>query len=311
MADKAQELKDALGAVYTPGKPIADPALFSGRDQLLADLRAGLPDTGLHVVLYGERGVGKSSLWRILLHDRKVQVHTASASDDFVSIFLRVLEQLGEQFTEAERERLSEVSSSIGKDGVASIGSKVGEEITEKPIAERTLDLNLVLDRLARSAESLDAVVIDEFQNISRHAVQSQIIEVVKGFSDHGVNIKIFLVGVADSDDELIQTPDYPQYKGRNFVAKRVPRMSDDEVREILNRREERYRVRFEDEVRVLIVHIASGYPVTAHQLALAASREWVNRSFEPSALLTASLTGDPSRRPCPRCGIRSADISW
>src|SRR4051794_31860396 len=86
------ELQEALASVYTPGSPIQDPALFSGRDLLLSDLRAELPVTGVHFVLYGERGVGKTSLWHVLLHDRKVQQHSASASDDFVSIFLRVLE---------------------------------------------------------------------------------------------------------------------------------------------------------------------------------------------------------------------------
>jgi Holliday junction resolvasome RuvABC ATP-dependent DNA helicase subunit len=246
---------------------------------LLADLRAELPVAGVHLVLYGERGVGKSSLWNVLLTDRKVEQHSASSSDDLVSIFLRALEALGEQFTVEERTRLSEVSSSIGKEGVASVGSKLSEEATEKPIEERRLDLNFVLDRIAARSKSLDAVVIDEFQNLSKQAVQTQIIEVVKGFADRGLNLKILLVGVADTDDELVPAPEYAQYKGRHFVARRVPRMSDEEVRDILDRREERFHVHFDDHVQDGIVRIARGYPATAHRLALASAQAWVRRA--------------------------------
>ena len=195
-------------------------------------------------VLYGERGVGKTSLWEILLHGQRIQQHSASASDDFVSIFLRVLEELKEQFTDDERTRMAEVTGSIGKEGVASVGGKSGEEATEKPVAERKLDLNFVLDRVARRANSLDAVVIDEFQNLSKHAIQTQIIEVVKGFADRKVDVKIFLVGVADSDDELIPSQDYAQDKGRHFFIRRVPRMSDSELHDILDVRERLFRSR-------------------------------------------------------------------
>ena len=273
------ELQKALALVYTPGTPIEDPDLFSGREELLDDLRAELPVAGVHLVLYGERGVGKSSLWNVLLTDRKVEQHSASSSDDFVSIFLRALEALGEQFTVEQRSRLADLSSSIGKEGVASVGSKISEEATERPIAERKLDLNFVLDRIAARSKSLDAIVIDEFQNVSTQAVQTQIIEVVKGFADRGLNIKILLVGVADSDDELIPAREYAQYKGRHFIARRVPRMTDGEVRDIIDRREQRFRAGFDEQVKAAIARISGGYPATAHRLALASAQAWVRRA--------------------------------
>jgi hypothetical protein len=49
---------------------------------------------------------------------------------------------------------------------------------------------------------------------------------VVKGFAERKVDVKIFLLGVADSDDELIPSKEYPQYKGRHFFVRRVTRMS-------------------------------------------------------------------------------------
>ncbi len=83
-----------------------------------------------------------------------------------------------------------------------------------------------MLERVARRADELDAIVIDEFQNTRNPDVQTQIIEVVKGFSDHDVDVRIVIAGVADSDDGLLTSREYQQYKGRHFFAHRVPRMS-------------------------------------------------------------------------------------
>jgi hypothetical protein len=274
------ELQKALATIYTPANPIDDPKLFSGRSELLAELRSDLTVVGSHLVLYGERGVGKTSLWSVLLCDRKVARHSASELDDFVSIFLRVLEGLGEEFTENERKQLAEVSSSIGLEKVASASSTLSTEAVEKPVAQRSLDLNFVLDRVARRAGDLDAIVIDEFQNIRMADVQTQIIEVVKGFTDRNVRVTIVMVGVADSDDELLSSREYEQYKGRHFFARRVPRMPEDELRDILERRERTYEVKFDEDVKTAIVSIASGYPGTAHRLALLAAQAWATRAF-------------------------------
>ncbi len=66
-----------------------------------------------------------TALWQVLLHGKNVARHSASELDEFVSIFFRVLEQLGEEFTADHRKRLAEVSSSFGADKVASVGGKL------------------------------------------------------------------------------------------------------------------------------------------------------------------------------------------
>jgi hypothetical protein len=274
------EFQKSLAAIFTPAAPIEDPELFSGRLELLDELRLELAVSGTNFVLFGERGVGKTSFWKVLLHDRRVQHHTASASDDFVSIFLRVLNALGRDFTESERTRMSEITASIGPDKVASVGSKSAAGTTETPVAKRSLDLNLVLDRAAESVRDLDAIVIDEFQNIESENVQTQIIEVVKGFADKGVDVKIVIVGVADSGDQLLASREYAQYKTRHFLVRRIPRMSEEEIRDILDRRETRFRVRFDPDVKAGVVRVACGYPSVAHRLALAAARAWAVRAL-------------------------------
>ena len=53
-------MSTTLGMVYTPDGPILDPSLLSGRDWLLSRCERLLGSRGATLVLYGERGVGKT-----------------------------------------------------------------------------------------------------------------------------------------------------------------------------------------------------------------------------------------------------------
>jgi hypothetical protein len=116
------KLRGTLAEIYTPGFPIEDPRLFSGRVGLLEELKKELVVRGTHFVLYGERGIGKTSLWQVLLHGKRVKRHAASATDDFVSIFRRVLEEIGEDFTPVSRSDTSATSLSAGSKDVLGVG---------------------------------------------------------------------------------------------------------------------------------------------------------------------------------------------
>ena len=55
-----------LGEVFTPAAPIQDADLFSGRKGLLVRIAHAVNQRGMHCILFGERGVGKTSLANIL-----------------------------------------------------------------------------------------------------------------------------------------------------------------------------------------------------------------------------------------------------
>lgn len=55
-----------MASAFQPRSPISDLSLFAGRwDQIVAIVDA-IAQTGLHVVLFGERGIGKTSLANIV-----------------------------------------------------------------------------------------------------------------------------------------------------------------------------------------------------------------------------------------------------
>lgn len=102
----------------------------------------------------------------------------------------------------------------------------------------------------------------------------------MKDLSDEKIPITLVLVGIADSDTDLLTSPEYPQYKGRHFLAFRIPRMSRTELADIVNKREQLFHIKFAAEETQKISEIAAGYPQYAHTLALYASTNWLVENF-------------------------------
>jgi Cdc6-like AAA superfamily ATPase len=79
---------------FTPGSPINRKDLFSGRQDQIARIAEAVPQPGRHPIVYGQRGVGKTSLANIVLDTIRGVVATrvsCDGSDNFKSIWNRVL----------------------------------------------------------------------------------------------------------------------------------------------------------------------------------------------------------------------------
>ncbi len=59
-------LNAEIAKVFTPSAPVDDAALFAGRTTQLLKVVNAISQRGQHVVIFGERGVGKTSLSNIL-----------------------------------------------------------------------------------------------------------------------------------------------------------------------------------------------------------------------------------------------------
>jgi MoxR-like ATPase len=88
--------------VFTPGAPINDRELFAGRIEQIRQILSAVSQRGYHAILFGERGVGKTSLSNVLaelLRDTGVTGHLLSrvncdASDDYSSLWRKVLRDI-------------------------------------------------------------------------------------------------------------------------------------------------------------------------------------------------------------------------
>ena len=89
----------AIRAAFTPSQPITELSRLVGRENLLTDMIRAVEDRRMHVVLYGERGMGKTSLlysFNELARQAKYHVIYLSCSNDadFAATFRSVAETI-------------------------------------------------------------------------------------------------------------------------------------------------------------------------------------------------------------------------
>ena len=233
-----------VSQVFSPGAPIDESDLFAGRVEQLGDLINAVNQRGQHAIIFGERGVGKTSL-----------------ANTF-TMFMH-------------RPAASAIARRINCDGVASFQSlwrKVFDELQMDVSIGRDTgpdDIRRLLASL--SAASRPIIVLDEFDRLAPGRTAGLIADTVKSLSDHSVNTTIILVGVADSVAELLRGH---ASVGRALVEIPMPRMSDEEIEEILDKRSQRLSMTMTDQVRGQIVRYSQGLPHYTHLIGLNAFQE-------------------------------------
>src|SRR5918999_2282693 len=84
---------------FRPAAPIDRRALFSGRTDEIAELYSVVSQPGQHAVVYGERGVGKTSLAVVVAEllrgsGNLVARATCDSSDDYSSVWRKALSEI-------------------------------------------------------------------------------------------------------------------------------------------------------------------------------------------------------------------------
>ena len=103
-------VKSGVREVFTPHRPVQQIELFFGRQETVRKMIEHLNTPGQHALLYGDRGVGKSSLGNIttkLLIKEILQVElfekSCSSQDNYLSIFRRPLEKVGVEINQSSK----------------------------------------------------------------------------------------------------------------------------------------------------------------------------------------------------------------
>jgi Cdc6-like AAA superfamily ATPase len=268
-----QERLRLVGEVFRPAAPIDRRSLFSGRSEQISELFAIVGQPGQHAVIYGERGVGKTSLAAVtteMLHSANMLVAraTCDVSDGFDTVWRKALDEI----------EFHSVTEGVG---FAPLSTEVTNTASALLQENRVTpnDVRRVLERVARRRELV--VFIDEFDRLQDQQARALFADTIKTLSDRVVHVTIVLIGVADSVRELIHEHGSVE---RALVQVHMPRMTRDELAEIATRGIERARMAIRPDAVRKIVTLSQGLPhytqllsQLSAQIALAQSRPTVS----------------------------------
>ena len=249
---------DRLAKAFTPNRPIDLPDLLSGRIDLLYRLQDDILTPGMHVLIYGDRGVGKTSLAKVLgvvaqepnePHGRRTIVVSCDSNDTFGSIWRKVLQEV----------LLYERQMGFEQYAQRSI---VGRWDPDMPI-ESPNDVRLLIGGLPNPT----VVIIDEFDRVPQDNDARQLLtDTIKLFSDTNTHSSIVLVGVGQSIEELVTAH---QSISRNLDYVAVYPMAPQELAQIVQKGFEISNMQLEPGLDFIIAQLSQGYPHYTHLLAL------------------------------------------
>jgi len=218
------------GKIFTPATPIISKELFSGRNDQIIMIIDAINTPGQHPIIYGERGVGKTSLANVISdilasqgeHVISIRINCDN-TDDFSSIWEKVLGEITSTTT-------------LNKPGFVSNIHQETESFTNDILRDDKgkiiITPNLVRKKLSIIGEGRVLIcILDEFDRIENDEAKQLISDTIKSLSDFSSPVTLFLVGVAESIGDLVSKHESIE---RSLVQVRMPRMSIQEVRDII-----------------------------------------------------------------------------
>jgi Cdc6-like AAA superfamily ATPase len=261
-ADPFALVRSRLRNAYTPAQPVTDRRMFAGRTKLMTTLIRLIEDQRLHTVIYGERGIGKTSLLQVLARAAEearylVVYVTCGARSEFDETFRSIASRIPLMYHAAYGP-----TSEEGERGETLAGLLGTESISVRTAA----------DALAKIEGTRVLVILDVFDRAESDDFRRSIAELLKSLSDQSVRVQFLIAGVAANLTELVANVPSIQ---RNVHALRLPKMDPTEIRTIVKNGETVSELRFEEAAIHAIIARCMGFPYLAtllsHRSALAA----------------------------------------
>lgn len=259
------EFGNKLGEILSASKPIHSIEHLKGRDKELDTIKKSLYAPGRQIFIYGDRGVGKSSLGQTAAYlyqssEASPIFVSGSPDDSFNTVIANIVSQAIRQ---PRTENIKKTKSTFFRIGGITLGE--GAETSRVDIAAsiRSIgDAVALLEQIAEGRPGNTAIVIDEFDAIGNDSERNKFAALLKQMGDRSVNLKFIFTGIGKSLDELLGAH---QSSYRQLEAVELPRLGWEARREIVQVAAETFGLELDDNVNWRIAMVSDGFPYYIH----------------------------------------------
>lgn len=257
-----------MRGAFTPAQPISDIEMFAGRrDELLSMIRA-IEDHRFHVVVYGDRGIGKTSMLHIISYLAQkagylVRYFSCSEGSDFSSVFRTIAQDIPIIYHGD-----TDPTSELAENGGSLADLMPPGDLTASQVSEL----------FAKITGTRVLIMLDEFDRADSAQFRRWTAELIKNLSDRSTRVQLVIAGVAANLSELIEH--IPSVR-RNIFGLPVPNMRENEINDILEIGAKHSGIDYGADARARIALFANGSPYLANLLGQHAGLAAIDRGAD------------------------------
>lgn len=243
-----------INELFNPSAPVQETELFAGRRAQMDKILDSVFQVGQHIVVYGDRGVGKTSLLNIVRNkifgasssNKIFLVTQCLENDDYINIWERTLKN--HRWSNGDY-AIDDIDSAANPDSIYDILERFNAN--EGPI-----------------------IIFDEFDRITDKETKVKVAETIKLLSDRASHSTIIVAGVSRTIRDLISEHESIRRALRQIE---MPRMVIREMQDLLKFRLIRVNMTMDSGVEQAILWFAHGMPGYAQLLGKYAAKSAIN----------------------------------
>ncbi|WP_449231678.1 AAA family ATPase [Azospirillum doebereinerae] len=261
------ELNGLLREAFTPTRPKQQlNGLFIGRSDTLRRIISAIEEERAHVILYGDRGRGKTSVAN--------GIEKIAAQAGYLSLKLTCSAELS--FEDIFRHFLKKIPSTYYRSGADNpFAARRNFNSFNELLPDGTFSVTELNEVLSGIHATHVLLILDEYDRVTDEDFRNKLAELFKNLTDSSIPVTLLVVGVAENLDQLLGK--HPSIQ-RSLVPVHLPLMTDQEIGRLIQAGAQNANISFAPDVVQRVAEFVRGLPYYAQLLGLHAARSAVSR---------------------------------
>lgn len=261
------ELNGLLREAFTPTRPKQQlNGLFIGRNDTLRRIISAIEEERAHVILYGDRGRGKTSVANA--------IEKIAGQAGYLSLKLTCSGELS--FEDIFRHFLKKIPSTYYRSALDNpFAARRNFASLNELLPDGTFSVTELNEVLSGIHATHVLLILDEYDRVQDEDFRNKLAELFKNLTDSSIPVTLLVVGVAENLDQLLGK--HPSIQ-RSLVPVHLPLMTDQEIGRLIQAGAQNAGIEFAPDVVRRIAEFVRGLPYYAQLLGLHAARSAVSR---------------------------------